>query len=136
MRERPGTTARTWRWPLGVLALVLAAPLAYLLFAAAGAEWLARQAFDPQAWRSARGAGDPVRIRMVDDLLKSHDFRGKTKSEVEALLGPPDSTEYFSDCDLVYWLGPERGFMSIDSEWLALRLDARGRVSDCQVVRD
>jgi hypothetical protein len=39
-----------------------------------------------------------------------------------ALLGEPPKTEYFKEFDLVYYLGPERGFMGIDSEWLVLKL--------------
>ncbi|MBD2000571.1 hypothetical protein H6G00_28870 [Leptolyngbya sp. FACHB-541] len=61
---------------------------------------------------------------------------GKSRPEVVALLGEPDKTNYFQDYDLVYWLGPERGLMRIDSEWLVLRLDAEGRVSEHQLVTD
>ncbi|MBD1864951.1 MULTISPECIES: hypothetical protein [Trichocoleus] len=73
---------------------------------------------------------------MVDDLLKRHTLAGKSRSEVIALLGQPGTTDYFQDYDLVYWLGPERGLMSIDSEWLIIRLDAQGRVSEHQLVTD
>ena len=52
------------------------------------------------------------------------------------MLGEPPETEYFRDWDLVYWLGPERGFMSIDSEWLVLRLHENGRAAECRIVRD
>ena len=37
---------------------------------------------------------------------------------------------------MVYWLGPERGFMSIDSEWLTLNFDQAGKVRDVDIVRD
>ena len=37
---------------------------------------------------------------------------------------------------MVYILGSERGFMSIDSEWLVLRIDAAGHVRDVKIVRD
>lgn len=52
------------------------------------------------------------------------------------MLGKPPATDYFSDWDLVYWLGPERGFLSIDSEWLVVKLDQNEVVTDFKIVRD
>ena len=62
------------------------------------------------------------RTRIVDDLLANHELVGMTGEEVLALLGDCDNESgYFQQADrLVYWLGPERGLMSIDSEWLIL----------------
>jgi hypothetical protein len=37
---------------------------------------------------------------------------------------------------MVYWLGPERGFIRIDSEWLVLRLDQSDIVREVRIVRD
>ncbi len=79
---------------------------------------------------------DPMRLRMVDDLLKNHDITGLTRQEVETLLGPPTQTSYFYSWDMVYWLGPERGGIRIDSEWLAIKLDPAGVVTHRQLVRD
>mgnify|MGYP000489447428 CR=1 FL=1 len=73
---------------------------------------------------------------MVDDLLSRHNFRGMTREQTVAILGEPDKTEYFRDWDMVYWLGPERGFMSIDSEWLVFQLDGQQKVTDYKIVRD
>ncbi len=73
---------------------------------------------------------------MVDDLLARNDFQGKTRSEVTALLGEPPDTAYFQDWDMVYWLGPERGLFSIDSEWLVFRLNDDSHVTDYQLVTD
>lgn len=36
----------------------------------------------------------------------------------------------------MYWLGPERGFFSIDSEWLVIRLNSHGKVVDYHIERD
>lgn len=36
---------------------------------------------------------------------------------------------------LVLWLGPERG-ISIDSEWLALKLDEDSRVIEARILND
>ena len=62
------------------------------------------------------------RTRIVDDLLANHELVGMTGEEILALLGDHDNESgYFQQQDrLVYWLGPERGLMSIDSEWLIL----------------
>ena len=79
---------------------------------------------------------DPIRIRMVDDLLNKNDFHGIARNEVVALLGETSKSGYFADWDLVYWLGPERGFISIDSEWLVFRLDANQKVIEYRIVTD
>jgi len=100
-------------------------------------ERLSRQRFDAVAWKADdRSFTNAVRIQMVDDLLRRHSFRGMTREQVVAIVGEPDKTEYFKERDLVYWLGPERGFISIDSEWLVFRLDSQKKVTDLRIVRD
>lgn len=70
------------------------------------------------------------RVYIVDDLINTYELVGKTKSDVVALLGPPTETEYFkSDTNVVYYLGDERGIISIDSEWLVIDFD------DNQIVK-
>jgi hypothetical protein len=59
-----------------------------------------------------------------------------TRSEVVALLGEPPATDYFRGFDLVYPLGPDRGFVAIDSEWLVIKLAPGGRVSRAELARD
>jgi hypothetical protein len=73
---------------------------------------------------------------MADRLVARGILIGKTKDETVKLLGMPHKTEYFADWDLVYWLGPERGFFNIDSEWLVLRLGTDGCVVDNRIIRD
>lgn len=98
---------------------------------------LSRQPFDPAVWKAAdRNFTNTVRIRMVDDLLRRHRFRGMTRGQIIGLIGEPDATEYFKDWDLVYRLGPERGFIGIDSEWLVFRLDGENHVIDFKIVSD
>jgi hypothetical protein len=126
---------------LGVFGLVLIGSFSVLIclffFGGDILEYLGRRSFDPVAWKGAsHSSDDPVRIRMVDDLLQRHQFRGMTREQVTALIGEPDDTPYFKDWDMVYWLGPERGFMSIDSEWLVFRLGDQKTVKDFRVVRD
>ncbi len=95
-----------------------------------------RESFDAAAWRSPQSRTNFVRIRMVDDLLRHHFLMGKTRQEVVAVLGEPDSGGHFRDWDLVYWLGPARGFIQIDSEWLVIRLNDSKRVSQLALVTD
>jgi len=118
------------RWfvlPLGTLALVVSMlwPFGFPV-----------QAFDAAAWRDEAQVKQGVRLGMADRMIALGTLVGKTRAEVVELLGEPPPTGYFADWDLVYWLGPERGFISIDSEWLVLRLSADGRVVDNRIVRD
>ena len=73
---------------------------------------------------------------MADRIVARHVLRGMTSSQVTDMLGKPPATDYFREWDLVYWLGPERGFLSIDSEWLVVKLDQNEVVADFKIVRD
>jgi hypothetical protein len=94
--------------------------------------------FDAAAWRDSARVYSAAAVRgcMVDDLLDRHPMVGRSRAEVVALLGEPKPTSYFKEYGLVYWLGPERGFISIDSEWLVMRLDSVGRVTEVRLVTD
>lgn len=76
------------------------------------------------------------RHRMVDWMLLTGSLIGLTKDEVVAKLGEPPPTDYFHEWSMVYMLGSERGFASIDSEWLVLRIDETGHVTDARIVHD
>jgi len=95
--------------------------------------------FDQAVWLGGEKAGfssDAPRLRMADGLLASRILEGKSRAEVESMLGSPTRTNKFRDFDLVYWLGAERGFISIDSEWLVIRFDAGNSVNMVSIVRD
>jgi len=77
-----------------------------------------------------------IRLGMADRLIARGTLKNMARTEVVKLLGEPPQTDYFSDWDLVYWLGPERSFISIDSEWLVLRLGTDEHVVNCRIVRD
>ena len=109
--ERPH---RNWRRIFGVLLVVVVLFCAY--------SWRGGKLFDSDAWKSVAG-NDPSRLAMVDDLLARRELVGMTRAAVDELLAVRPATGYFADFDYVYWLGPERGFMSIDSEWLCLDFD-------------
>ncbi len=108
-----------------------------LVFLAGGGLLMLRAGrhFDPSKWRNSATPAS-ARLRMADDLVNSQRLVGLTRQEVVVLLGEPPKTEYFKEFDLVYYLGPERGFMSIDSEWLVLKLGPEGRVKRATIARD
>lgn len=97
-------------------------------------------AFDRQAWLDgARGvpSQDAPRLRMADGLIRDGRLIGMTGAQVDALLGPQNQTENFRpEYAYVYWLGAERGYISIDSEWLVLKLGRDGKVAEARLVRD
>ncbi|MDJ0950317.1 MAG: hypothetical protein QNJ94_15500 [Alphaproteobacteria bacterium] len=93
------------------------------------------ESFDAAAWKSPHPKRPHIRLRMIDDLLSRYELEGMREEAVIRLLGPTDDTSYFSRWDYVYWLGPERGYISIDSEWLVLRA-SDGKISEFAVVRD
>lgn len=77
------------------------------------------------------------RTYMVEDLLKKYNLKEMTKDEVTTLLGKPTDTGYFQkENNMVYYLGPERGLISIDSEWLVIEFDDRENVKEYMVLTD
>ena len=122
----------------GLLLLAVGALRAFDNYSGPMSRCRGHRTFTKAAWQdSVQVYGDlALRGCMVDDLLSRRRLRGIRRDEVVALLGEPRPTAYFTDYDLVYWLGPERGLVSIDSEWLVLRLDGSGRVSDYRLVTD
>jgi hypothetical protein len=98
--------------------------------------WFPGRSFDAVAWNDQTQVREGVRLKMADRLLARRTLIGRTRAEVVELLGEPSPTAYFAEWDLVYWLGPERGYFSIDSEWLVVRLGEDGRVADNRIVRD
>jgi hypothetical protein len=124
---------------VGVLVTACAAVTGFVLLKHRVDAYLHATKFDSAAWKARsmeEGVMWPTRLRMVDDLFDRNLREGVLRAQVEDLLGPPDNTSYFHDWDLVYQLGPERGLIRIDSEWLVFRLDPGGRVVEYRVVRD
>ncbi|HEY7188102.1 MAG TPA: hypothetical protein VH436_16220 [Vicinamibacterales bacterium] len=76
----------------------------------------------------SRVSSEAIRRRMVDELFRRHNVRGESRAEIVALLGEPTRMHYCKEFDLVYWLGPERGSISIDSQRLVIKLGPSGRV--------
>ncbi|BCT94068.1 hypothetical protein LYSHEL_30950 [Lysobacter helvus] len=120
-------------------ARVVSCGLVAIALLAVGAWWHLREratAFDHAAWSTGDSAGATVRLRMADGLVASHALQGKSRSEVRAMLGPPSTGGYFRGQGDAYWLGPERGYVSIDSEWLVVHFDANDHVDAATIRRD
>lgn len=98
--------------------------------------WPHGRSFDSVAWKDQQMVSQGIRLKMADDLISRKFLQGRTKTEAVKILGEPLRTSYFRDWDMVYWLGPERGFISIDSEWLVIRLDAHDRVIESRILKD
>jgi hypothetical protein len=92
--------------------------------------------FARSQWMDTTLARGRLAIRgcMVDDLLDRHELRGMTRAEVVALIGEPDARSDFPEYDLVYWLGPQRGLIGTDSEYLVMKLDQSRRVVTVELI--
>jgi outer membrane protein assembly factor BamE (lipoprotein component of BamABCDE complex) len=114
-----------------IIKLTIASALVLLLV------WhCAASIFVSERWKkSLLVANDTVRLEMVDDLLRRYKLVGMSRTELETLLGKPPPTAYFNNYDYVYWLGPERGFISIDSEWLCVKFKG-DTVVEARICRD
>ena len=92
-----------------------------------------------RAWRSARHEthpGFPSRQQVLaDDLIRCHQLRGKSRKQVDKLLGRPDfGTHERGLVYLEYYLGPERdSFFQIDSESLSIVIGRNGIVHSAEL---
>lgn len=135
--DKQSQTARAM-YAVGAVLLFFTSPFWLMAATAAFDDWSKRRPFDSAVWKESlsKGSADSVRIRMIDDLLKKKTLVNMRRSEIVLLLGTPPKTEYFHEYQFVYWLGPERSFFGIDSEWLAIRFNSEDRVSAARVVSD
>lgn len=86
-------------------------------------------------FNAARWLNDPEsRVRMVSDLLSTHDLRGLKLHEVEVMLGQPTvSANHDHANQLTYRLGLERSVFSIDDAWLQLDIE-QDQVIDVRIT--
>jgi hypothetical protein len=117
---------------LAIVGLVAFGSVSQWVFRTPGRE------FDQQLWHDCADyqAAQFPRLGMADRLIAQGTLRGKSRLEVVDVLGEPPESGFFRDWDLVYWLGPERAFFSVDSEWLVFRLNKQLHVVDYRIVRD
>ncbi len=91
-------------------------------------------------WNSSllAAAPDPptARQRIADLIVDCNLLRGRTTQDVTALLGRPQDRGT-QPLTYVYWLGPERGEVPIDDEWLSVAFDPIAHtVSEASVYAD
>ena len=117
--------------------------IGWILLGDVAANYWHRKDFDAAMWRSQEGKVDnhmwPPRLCMVDDLMESGKLDELRREEVINLLGTPHSKGFpggAEDCDIHYHLGPERGFLRIDSEWLFIDFDEDDKVKRYWIYRD
>lgn len=99
--------------------------------------------FEATAWKKAVASrfvdGDiSVRQKMLGGAIE-HARQARDRGEVIRLLGPSEEQGYFSAAchELIYRTGIERGSLfGVDSEWLLIWFDDRGRVDRCEVWTD
>lgn len=93
-------------------------------------------AFDRSVWvDNARiYSAEYPRVAMVDDVLLRLQ-PGTSRADVIELLGEPSDTNYFSDWDLVYWLGPESSWFAVDAQWLVIRI-VEDQLTETQILTD
>ncbi|MFH0947636.1 MAG: hypothetical protein V1833_01375 [Elusimicrobiota bacterium] len=98
--------------------------------------------FNSIEWK-AKSSGEDVngiskREKMLKDIVVNI-LPGKSRDEMEKLLGPSLEATYFKDSgrDLIYFLGPERASLfNIDSEWLLIWFDENGKFEKYKIVND
>ena len=98
-----------------------------------------RVPFDSQAWKLGHtviGISDIERFGMAEDLIDSGVLMGKPRAAVIDLLGTPPETPYFREYDLVYYLGSERSYISIDSEWLLIKFNEYDQATEVVIRSD
>lgn len=98
--------------------------------------------FDRAVWLEAESTNHvpgniTPRQQMLADLVKQ--LSGKSRAELETMLGPSLNTDYFQDTgrDLIYMTGPQRdSFFVVDSEWLLIWVDQNDRYQRYSVFSD
>jgi hypothetical protein len=111
----------------GTIAVLYIAVMMCMVFGPVLADYSQRGQFDSAswkaaAWKTAVGRHSHARLRMVDDLLHRYNLVGMSRAKIVDLLGEPSSNESKqTSSEYIYYLGPERGFISIDDEWLDIK---------------
>lgn len=127
----------TFRWT--ILAAMLSPWILCLGFGGCDSRPKTGRTFKSDAWKNAVGEQAVLRKEMLGDLLAQHKIVGLSKLKVVQLLGEPDSKDRYSGetggSDFNYYLGPEKGFISIDSEWLTIKFE-EDRAVDVLVTTD
>ena len=126
---------------IGFYCLGLALPtvllLGHLFLSPSFENYMNQEEFNETLWRKSDETSEdlnwPHKLKMVDSLIESKILDDLSREEVVKLLGTPTSDfspEYRKERgnEIYYNLGPERGFVRIDSEWLSISFDENEKV--------
>jgi hypothetical protein len=138
-RSAKGRRVRVGSYFLGTVT-PMAILIAWMMIGPSVADLVHRRHFDAELWRkqaiSEPDTTWPPRLCMVNHLIASGRLDGLSHGEVLELLGPPSQGPPLAGATYGYYLGPERGFIRIDSEWLLIAFSENGKVSRYWIGRD
>lgn len=117
------------------IAAFTACVLIVIANAVAHAVWYPKREFDRTVWLD----DSPHQIRrkqqMADWLMAQNRLVGQKRADIVEQLGEPSFVEIFNDWHVAYWLGRERTFVGVTSEWLVMRYGEDDRVFEACIVR-
>jgi hypothetical protein len=127
------TLRRIFVFMLGVFTISIVL-LCYTFFKGNIINYVKRMSFNSDVWKKTEPKNEGVdspRVDMIDDLLKTHSLLGKTRSEIDALLGVPINSEsdyetlYHKKYDYVYRLGKKEYEYNkfVDFYFLVIKFD-------------
>ncbi|MER2079856.1 hypothetical protein [Psychrobacillus psychrotolerans] len=75
------------------------------------------------------------RVYIVYDFLEEYQIMGKTKKDIQDLLGVPEGNSIYSEKNVMgYLLGLELGFIQMDSSYLIIWFNEEDKVIDYEIV--
>lgn len=130
IKNNPNPLKNLWFWISGfMLSIILYAGLVLILLGLDKPP--SSESFSSIKWKSHPNE----RVKMIDKVINLKLLNNLRTKEVIKLLGKPDGGNYTIKGTYTYYLGPERGFMSIDSEWLSIWFKD-GKVNRIRVWKD
>lgn len=109
---------------------------AVVLIAVLKCSFFAGSEFHQRGWFADADGRDGVRHAMGERLAQRGTLVGKTGQAVVELLGTPITHQEFRDWNLVYDLGPARGFLAIGRDFLVIKLGSSGVVTASRIMTD
>lgn len=126
---------KTWKFWVSWVVLTPVIYVAIVLVTFYCVSFTPSKPFSEEQWRNQ----PETRVEMIDDVIRKRLLIGKTRQQVISLLGEPidlGNGHFSSDKeDMIYYLGPERGLIGIDSEWLLIWLE-NDVVVKTEIARD
>jgi hypothetical protein len=115
----------TWSKTLGFVTGYITCLMCLTFFSAtfpSAADTSLRDRFTSKRWKDSLvyGSREELRLYMVSDLLDRYKLEGKSRKEIEDLLGVPPPDSMVSTNDYVYYLGNFSGCPTPDLQHLIL----------------